>query len=250
MDDQPCFTHGQLYVALSRVGHPDAVRVYLVRSQFLRNRTRLVVYREALLRAGGDESSDHQFTAGQRPDRSNGSPPTLVCAECADHELEDQTVFAGQEPLRPGTYENDMGDEYEPVVFDQQHDEWLWQSAGYGPTDSYWEQAECCDLLSTCDVAVDDGEIEPSDDGAHTEVPVTPAEISFSPAYGCNHDIDSFTGAGHGLMGCDVTSSLMNTVSVRRASVEQCTDDVLDFLAFSGQLNDEELVANGLHVLL
>ena len=26
IDDQACFAHGQLYVALSRVGHPDRVR--------------------------------------------------------------------------------------------------------------------------------------------------------------------------------------------------------------------------------
>ena len=76
IDDQACFAHGQLYVALSRVGHPDRVRelilmrrrqrnatlqtfgrpsrarqvkVYMVPSRYATGRVPFVIYREALL---------------------------------------------------------------------------------------------------------------------------------------------------------------------------------------------------------
>ena len=49
IDDQPAFSNGQLYVALSRVGHPDSARVYLTSSRYASRRTVLVVYTDALL---------------------------------------------------------------------------------------------------------------------------------------------------------------------------------------------------------
>ena len=52
----PCFAHGQLVVALSRVGHPDRVSVYLHRSQFIDRRTESIVLPGALL--GDDTAND------------------------------------------------------------------------------------------------------------------------------------------------------------------------------------------------
>ena len=39
IDDQACFAHGQLYVALSRVGHPDRVRELILMRRRQRNAT-------------------------------------------------------------------------------------------------------------------------------------------------------------------------------------------------------------------
>ena len=49
IEDLQCFAHGQLYVALSRVGHPDAVRVYTAREVAAGRRVKLEIYREALV---------------------------------------------------------------------------------------------------------------------------------------------------------------------------------------------------------
>lgn len=49
VDPQPCFAHGQLTVALTRVGHPDRVTIYLDPGTFAHCRTPFVVYPEALL---------------------------------------------------------------------------------------------------------------------------------------------------------------------------------------------------------
>ena len=47
----PCFSHGQLYVAASRVGHPDHIRFALPRDEETGTfRTRNVVYCEVLTR--------------------------------------------------------------------------------------------------------------------------------------------------------------------------------------------------------
>lgn len=47
---EPCFAHGQLYTALSRVSHPDDIRVMIVPSTNSQshNQTRNIVYTEIL----------------------------------------------------------------------------------------------------------------------------------------------------------------------------------------------------------
>ena len=47
----PCFGHGQLVVALSRVGHPDHVHIFLHPTQMVDCRTQSVLLRGALLSA-------------------------------------------------------------------------------------------------------------------------------------------------------------------------------------------------------
>ena len=44
----PCFSHGQLYVAASRVGHPDHIKFAVAPDENGERRTRNVVYCEAL----------------------------------------------------------------------------------------------------------------------------------------------------------------------------------------------------------
>ena len=49
VEAQPCFAHGQLTVALTRVGHPDCVVVYVDPATYASGRSPFVVYPEALL---------------------------------------------------------------------------------------------------------------------------------------------------------------------------------------------------------
>jgi hypothetical protein len=49
VDPQPCFAHGQLTVALTRVGHPDRVSIYLDPATYEHCRTPFIIYPEALL---------------------------------------------------------------------------------------------------------------------------------------------------------------------------------------------------------
>lgn len=51
----PCFAHGQLLVALSRVGHPDRVHVHLDATQHRAQRTASPILRNALLPTDADE---------------------------------------------------------------------------------------------------------------------------------------------------------------------------------------------------
>ena len=63
VDKAECFTHGQLYVALSRCGDPDEVAVY-VTSERAKNRcTANVVHPDALLIPNGCETSGRSDTS-------------------------------------------------------------------------------------------------------------------------------------------------------------------------------------------
>jgi hypothetical protein len=57
VDAQPCFAHGQLTVALTRVGHPDRVTIYLDPATFENCRTPFVIYPEALLANATDATA-------------------------------------------------------------------------------------------------------------------------------------------------------------------------------------------------
>ena len=61
VDAQPCFAHGQLTVALTRVGHPDALRVYMDTTSFASGQTLCPMYPEALIRPSGGRSTAVTF---------------------------------------------------------------------------------------------------------------------------------------------------------------------------------------------
>lgn len=73
----PCFAHGQLVVALTRVGDPDNVFIYLDDDAFHTKTTPLVIYPEALIR------SSVQRTAASAPVPIAG-PSTLPSHTAAE----------------------------------------------------------------------------------------------------------------------------------------------------------------------
>ena len=83
IDPLPCFAHGQLVVALTRIGHPDAVLIYLAASDYERGCTRNALLRAALLRGEDEETMPFD------DDVTNLGPltSTHACEDAADGDL-------------------------------------------------------------------------------------------------------------------------------------------------------------------
>lgn len=81
MEDLQCFAHGQLYVALSRVGHPDAVRVYAVSDVAEAGRVKLEIYREALVANRPVQCRDAMHWDGTFAVGDDGESPALFDAD-------------------------------------------------------------------------------------------------------------------------------------------------------------------------
>mmetsp|Transcript_21517 Transcript_21517/g.69471 ORF Transcript_21517/g.69471 Transcript_21517/m.69471 type:complete len:213 (-) Transcript_21517:68-706(-) len=80
-----CFAHGQLYVAASRVGHPDRLRFAVLPDEetgkFL---VRNIVYREALTGGGGARAPDLNGRAGTHDDEYDSNPEDASDTETSD----------------------------------------------------------------------------------------------------------------------------------------------------------------------
>lgn len=87
MEPLPCFGHGQLVVALTRVGHPDNVSVYMHPDEWRRGRTVNVLLREALLRADDEEDVSY-VTDGD----ILAMPPLRAATHTQGYEVDDRPV--------------------------------------------------------------------------------------------------------------------------------------------------------------